>query len=32
MGVEKNTKNLPIMSPAIASFGFGEVKGYTGVS
>lgn len=26
---KKNKKNLPIMSPAIASLGFGE--GYTGI-
>lgn len=31
IGGTKNTKNLPIMSPAIASLGFGEVKGYTGI-
>lgn len=28
---KKKKKNLPIMSPAIASLGFGEVKGYTGI-
>lgn len=30
-GRRGTTKNLPIMSPAIASLGLGEVKGYTGI-